>query len=121
DQPAIVIALVQKYVALDLAALAATRAQAVAQRDRRTAQVRDSIQDEPQRAQFDFWLAAGRRALQAQENHNYYIDSATNALLHRAISACGRRLAAAGALDDPHDVWWLREHEIDAALRGLPA
>jgi pyruvate,water dikinase len=119
EQPEPVIRLVQKYAALDLDALATSHTEAIARRDRRAAEIRAAIADETQRERFDFWLAAGRRAVQAQEDHNYHIDSATNALLHRAISACGRRLAAAGVLDDPADVWWLREHQVTAALQGL--
>ncbi|MGH2367049.1 MAG: hypothetical protein ACRDI2_02535, partial [Chloroflexota bacterium] len=121
DQPALVIDLVQKYVPQDLDALAAAQTTAVEQRGREEVAARRSIADPEQRRRFDFWLAAARRQTQASENHNFYIDSAATSLLHRAISACARRLAAAGALAAPDDVWWLRVHEITAALRGLDA
>jgi hypothetical protein len=119
DHPEIVIELVQKYVPVDLDALQAARAAAVAGRDRLVDGVRAGIAEDARRREFDFWLDAGRRAVQAQENHNYFIDSAVGGLLHRAITACGRRLAAAGALGAAEDVWWLREHQVVAALQGL--
>src|SRR5205823_14410553 len=115
---ALVIALVQKYVPQDLAAMMATRRRAIAARDRRVAGLRERIADRAQRERFDFWLAAARRQQQAFEDHNYKIDSASSTLLHRAISACARRLAATGVLPSADDVWWLHAHEIALALRG---
>jgi pyruvate,water dikinase len=119
EAPALVLQLVQRYLPLDLDALERSHAAVVAQRDARVETIRGTIVDGEQRRQFDFWLTAGRRAVQAQEDHNYHIDSATNALLHRAIAECGRRLAGAGAITRADDVWWLREHEVLAAVRGL--
>ena len=95
ESPEIVIELVKRYLPLDHDALDRAREMAIADRDRKTDAVRVRIADNAQREQFEFWLAAGRRAVRAQEDHNYFIDSATNALLHRAISAAGRRLVSA--------------------------
>ena len=120
DTPQLVMALVGKYVPLDLDAMERSRAETIARRDARVAELRARIEDEETRERFDFWLAAGRQAVRAQEDHNYYIDSATMSLAHRAISACGRRLAAAGAREHAEDVWWLREHQVAAAVSGLP-
>jgi rifampicin phosphotransferase len=119
DAPHLVIELVRRYLPLDLDALERGHAAVLAERDERVARIRESIEDPHTRERFDFWLEAGRRAVRAQEDHNYIIDSATNALLHRAISACGRRLAAANRLADAEDVWWLRAHQVLAAVRGL--
>jgi len=44
-----------------------------------------------------------------------------NALLHRALMVCGRRLATAGAIEGATDVWWLRAHQVAAAVRSLDA
>jgi pyruvate,water dikinase len=121
EQPELVIQVVQKYLPQDLDALLAARAAATEARDQRTAEVRAGIDDTAQRARFDFLLDAARRHVAAFEDHNYYLDSAANSLLHRAVAAAGRRLTAAGALDTPDDVWWLHVHELTAALRGLDA
>ena len=119
DAPHVVIALLQRYLPLELDALAQAQREVVDRRDARVAEIRRGLTDAGQRQQFDFWLAAGRQAQRAQEDHNYHIDSATNALLHRAITACGRRLAAAGVIATAEDAWWLREHQLLAAVRGL--
>ncbi|HET7767308.1 MAG TPA: PEP/pyruvate-binding domain-containing protein [Chloroflexota bacterium] len=120
DTPQLVLALVMKYVPLDLDGLERSRAETLSRRDARAAELRAKAADDETRRQFDFWLAAGRQAVRAQEDHNYYIDSATMSLAHRAIMACGRRLAAAGALEDEEDVWWMREFQVTAAVNGLP-
>ena len=119
EDPSLVLALVARYVGQDLDAVVATREAAAAARDRRTAEVRRGLPDDETRERFDFWLRAARRAQQGFEDHNYKIDSAASSLLHRAISGAGARLAAAGCLDDPAGVWFLRAHEIALALRGL--
>ena len=119
EQPALVVALVQKYVPQDLETMMATRHRAIAARDGRVAGLRERIADPAQRERFDFWLAAARRQQQGFEDHNLKIDSAASTLLHRAISACARRLAAAGALGAADDVWWLHAHEVVLAVRGL--
>jgi pyruvate,water dikinase len=121
EDPALVIELVRHYVTQDLDALAAAQAATRARRDARAAEVRASIAGETERAEFDFWLAAARRSLQAFEDHNYKIDSAAAALLRLALLAAARRLTAAGLLVDAEDVWLLHAEEIALALKGLEA
>jgi pyruvate,water dikinase len=119
EDPALVLALVRRYVEQDLDALLAARAAAVAARDRRAAEVRAGLPDDERRRRFDFWLAAARRAQQGFEDHNYKIDSAATSLLHLAITGCAGRLAAAGCLGAPAEIWLLHAHEVTLALRGL--
>ncbi|HXI15938.1 MAG TPA: PEP/pyruvate-binding domain-containing protein, partial [Chloroflexota bacterium] len=119
EDPSLVMALVQRYVSLDLDALLAARAAATAARDRRVAELRATI-TEPERVKdFDFWLEAARRAQRGFEDHNYKIDSASSGLLHIAITACARRLVSAGLLEAESDAWGLHKEEIGFALRGL--
>ena len=119
EEPSLVVALVQRYVSLDLDALLAARAAATAARDRRVAELRATITEPEREKDFDFWLAAARRAQRGFEDHNYKIDSASSGLLHLAITACARRLVSAGLLDAESDAWWLHKEEIGFALRGL--
>jgi pyruvate,water dikinase len=42
-------------------------------------------------------------------------------LLRRMLLELGRRLVAAGAVDEPDDVFWLRRHELDDAAAALDA
>lgn len=118
EQPSLVIELVQKYVPQELDALLAARHAAVADRDRRAAELRALLPDDATRARFDFWLAGARAHQVVFEDHNLKIDSASSALLHRAISAVSRRLTAAGVLPSQDDVWWLHTHELSLALRS---
>ena len=119
EDPALVLALVRRYVEQDLDALLGAHAGAVEARDRRASEVRAGIAGEEGRRQFDFWLGAARRAQQGFEDHNYKIDSAATSLLHLAITGCARRLAGAGCLSDPAEIWFLHAHEVALALRGL--
>ncbi len=45
-------------------------------------------------------------------DHHFYVDQGTNARLRIAAIALGRKLVAAGALDDPEDVVFLRYNEL---------
>jgi pyruvate,water dikinase len=119
EQPALVLELVQRYVPQDLDGLLQARLMATMERDRRVAELQARLADEPSRVAFTFWLTAARQQQQAFEDHNYKIDSATGALLHRAIAACARRLVMAGVLAAQDEVWWLQAHEILLVLRGL--
>ena len=119
EDPTLVLALVRRYVEQDLDALLGARAGAVEARDRRASEVRAGIAGEEGRRRFDFWLGAARRAQQGFEDHNYKIDSAATSLLHLAITGCARRLAGAGCLSDPAEIWFLHAHEVALALRGL--
>ena len=118
EQPALVLELVQKYLPHDLDELLRARQAALAERDRRVAELLARLPDDPARAAFTDRLSAARRQQQAFEDHNYKIDSAASALLHQAIAACARRLVAAGVLAAPDEVWWLRTQEIMLALGG---
>jgi pyruvate,water dikinase len=125
DDPARVVALVQRYLPQDLDALAAAYRRAGEQYERDVTALRERVVSAggtpEQLASFERWFAAAQRMITSILDHNHTIDSPANALLHRALMACGRRLAAAGAIDTAADVWWLRAHQIAAALRGLAA
>jgi pyruvate,water dikinase len=45
-------------------------------------------------------------------DHHFFVDQGTNARLRVAAIAIGRKLVAAGALDDPEDVVFLRYNEL---------
>ncbi len=52
------------------------------------------------------------------EDHNYYIDQRVWTLPRRLVLAAGRCLVSIGELNDPQDVFYLRYHELRAALLG---
>jgi phosphohistidine swiveling domain-containing protein len=45
-------------------------------------------------------------------DHHFYVDQGTNARLRLLLIAIGEKLVAAGALDDPEDVMYLRYNEL---------
>ena len=49
-------------------------------------------------------------------DHHFYIDQGANAHLRLVLVAIGRKLAAAGALDDAEDVMFLRYNELRALV-----
>jgi phosphohistidine swiveling domain-containing protein len=53
-------------------------------------------------------------------DHHFYIDQGTNARLRLVLVAIGRKLAAAGTIDDAEDVMFLRYNEL-RALIGDPS
>jgi pyruvate,water dikinase len=125
EDPSLVIAIVQRYLPQDLEALVQVRSrsaeQFAAQVQRLKTQVAEAGATPEQYDQFDFWFEAFMRQVTSAVDHNYYLDAPMNALLHRALMACGRRLAAAGAIEAAVDVWWLRASLVAAAVRSLDA
>ncbi|HEX2222543.1 MAG TPA: PEP-utilizing enzyme [Candidatus Limnocylindria bacterium] len=53
-------------------------------------------------------------------DHHFYIDQGANAHVRLVLIAIGRKLVAAGTLDEPDDVMFLRYNEL-RALMGDPA
>ena len=49
-------------------------------------------------------------------DHHFYIDQGTNARLRLVLVAIGRKLAAAGVIDDAEDVVFLRYNELRAVI-----
>ncbi len=121
EDPALVIAILQRYVSQDLERITAPQRRTADERAALLAKTMDAIGADPERRErFTFWYAAAQRAARNFEDHNYDIDSASYALVHLAVAACGERLTAAGALADPQDIWMLRLAEVGTALRELP-
>lgn len=54
-------------------------------------------------------------------DHHFFIDQATNAHLRLVLVAIGRVLVAAGALDDPEDVIFLRYNELRILMASQDA
>src|SRR5205823_1728621 len=116
ERPQVPIALVQRYVRQNLDAVQHAHEVALAQRDAHAAAIRDSLTDDAARERFDRLLDGARRETRAYEDHNYYLDCAAGALVHRALMAAARPLIALGVLGTVDDVRWLRLHEIQVAL-----
>lgn len=68
-----------------------------------------------QRGWFTTLLHLAQRSGVFSEEHDYYLDFYAHALLRRSCLAVGRRLAAAGALHEADDVFFLLPDELRRA------
>ena len=80
--------------------------------------VRTSLAGDPEkRARFDALLEAARRIGPLTETHNYWIDRMAQASLRRFVVRVGRRLAEAGSIADPVDIFQFTRDEVPELLR----
>jgi pyruvate,water dikinase len=85
------------------------------------ARVREAGASQP--AKLDQFEKAYRLAQQLwplKEDHSYYIDQASTALVRIALAEAGRRAHGAGAIASADDVWFITLPELEAALHGKP-
>jgi pyruvate,water dikinase len=66
--------------------------------------------------EFEFLLKAAQVATVLSEDHNFWIDFRSMYEVRRVFLECGRRLTAAGALDQPDDIFYLTIDEVRADL-----
>jgi pyruvate,water dikinase len=99
----------------ELAALAA-------ERERLVAAARERLRGHPRPVvdRFEFLLAAAQQAIVLTEDHTYWIDFRWTSQIRRVYLELGRRLAAAGVLDGPDDVFLLTPEEVRATAEALP-
>lgn len=123
DDPTPVITHLHDYMArpdhdpeAERAARAATREQLIAER-------RGRLQGYPQPvvAEFERLLQAAQRATVLSEEHYYWLDGRGMYQIRRVLVEWGRRLAAAGVIERPGDVFFLTMDELQATARLLPA
>jgi phosphohistidine swiveling domain-containing protein len=69
---------------------------------------------EEQKSWFQALLGLAQKAGSFSEEHNHYLDLYTHALMRRSCLAIGKRMAAAGAIDNPEDTFFLIPDEIRA-------
>jgi pyruvate,water dikinase len=102
--------------------LAAEQAALAAEREAWLAHCRAQLAGYPAPVvgQFEALLAVARAATMLQENHNYWIDQRGLYQMRRVLIELGRRLAAAGAIAQPEDVFYLRLDELRTTAAGQP-
>jgi pyruvate,water dikinase len=117
EDPTCLLGMVRSYLisGYDPKALFEARAAAAAEAETR-ARAALAAYPEAVRAQFDGLLAAARAAAFLHEEPNYYIDQQGETALRRVLVALGRRLADAGCLAHPDDVFMLTRDELRALL-----
>ncbi len=71
------------------------------------------------RAEFQRLLQAAYGIYTFQEDHGFYIDQGSTAVVRNAVIACGKRLYRRGLLEDIEDVVYLNYHELREVMEGL--
>lgn len=94
------------------------QASLAAQREEAVAAARAKLQGYPRQVveQFEFLLKAGQLGVVLSEDHGFWIDFNAMARVRRVIVEVGRRLAQAGSIAAPEDVFHLSLDELRAEL-----
>ncbi len=80
---------------------------------------RTALAEDPDKlAHFEALLADARQVGHLTETHNYWIDRMAQASLRRFVVRVGQRLADAGAIEEPADIFHLHRDEVPDVLRG---
>ena len=92
------------------------------ERERHVAEARERLKGYPQavRDQFEFFLKTSQSAAVVQEDHNYWIDQMAQYKVRLVLLEFGRRLAEAGVIEQPNDVFYLMPDELNEAAAALP-
>jgi phosphoenolpyruvate synthase/pyruvate phosphate dikinase len=119
DDPARLIALVaERARAAPVETAADRQARLRARAEELVERARGRLSDRPaERDRFDEVVAAACAAGPLTEEHNYWIDRVSQAVVRRAALAFGQRLVGDGSIAAPEDVFLLYAAEIEAALR----
>jgi pyruvate,water dikinase len=120
EDPTPVITHLQDYMARPDHDPAAERA---ATRERLVAERRGRLQGYPQPVvvEFERLLRAAQQATVLSEEHYYWLDGPGMYQLRRVLVEWGRRLATAGVIEHPDDVFFLTVDELRETARLLPA
>ncbi|MEX2158715.1 MAG: PEP-utilizing enzyme [Dehalococcoidia bacterium] len=76
---------------------------------------RERLEGNPGKPIFELMLPIAQQYLPIQENHNFYIDQMNTVLLRKPALAIGERLAAANAIAQRDDVFYLTYEELPEA------
>ncbi|MSP12897.1 MAG: hypothetical protein EXR62_08060 [Chloroflexi bacterium] len=93
-----------------------------AEREELLVQVRARLQGYPKAVvgQFEFLLKAAQESTVLSEDHNYWIDQRCTYQVRRVLMEFGRRLAAAGAIAQAEDVFYLTPAELSETALSSP-
>ena len=117
ENPAPIIEAIRGYLEVDYDFPA--ELQAVADDlERAKAEVFEGVPDGEARETLAHALELSLRMNPLTPDHHFYIDQGTNARVRLVLIAIGRALVAAGILDDPEDVMYLRYNELRRVMAG---
>ena len=94
------------------------RAEVMRQRDEVLATVEARLEPDALKV-FHRLLPVAQQVYAFQEDHGFYIDAGSTAVLHNTLMACGRRLARLGLLEQAEDVFFLTYNDLVEVLGDL--
>ena len=94
------------------------RDEVMRQRDEVIAAVRERL-SAADRPLFERLLPVAQRVYAFQEDHGFYIDAGSTAVVHNTLMACGRRLQGLGLLERADDVFFLTFSDLVEILADL--
>lgn len=114
EDPSPVIKNLKDYIARPDHDPRAEQSKMAAERGRAIAQARERLKGYPQPVvgQFEFLLKAAHQGVVLSEDHGYWIDFASTYRVRKVLMEFGRRLAEAGAVRQPDDVFYLTLDEL---------
>ena len=88
--------------------------------DEREKAIADLLQKVPQedKPSFEALIMLGGKTGSYSEEHDLYCELGMHALLRRGFLGMGRRLAQAGTIDTPEDIFFLIPDEVEMVLMG---
>ena len=73
------------------------------------------VSDE-EKEQFEALIRLAQKASSYTEEHDHYLDMYSHALMRRGLLGIGRRLAQAGTIGKPDDVFYLNPVEVESVM-----
>jgi pyruvate, water dikinase len=90
--------------------------------DQRDKAIRDHearLKDEKELKEFQRMIKAAHGIYHFQEDHGFYIDQGSTAMVRKAGIACGKRLLERGLIKELDDVCYLTYHELDEVIEAM--
>ncbi len=114
ENPTTPIKIMQDFISQPDRDLRAELATLAAERERLVGKARERLKGRPQAVvgQFEFLLKTAQTGAVLQEEQNYWIDQRSTYKVRQVLVEFGRRLAEAGVIEQPDDVFFLSPEEL---------
>ncbi|MDX6533684.1 MAG: pyruvate, water dikinase, partial [Gaiellales bacterium] len=93
--------------------------QVEAERDRITAEYRELLGSDDDRAAFDGLVALARTVYPFVENHNFYAEHQHYSRFWNKVRELGAVFVSHGFLEDAEDIFYLQRHEVHPAMDDM--
>ncbi|MBW1802212.1 MAG: hypothetical protein JRJ85_15965, partial [Deltaproteobacteria bacterium] len=90
--------------------------------DQREKAIRDyeaNLKDEEERKEFQKMIKGAHGIYHFQEDHGFFIDQGSTAMVRKAAIACGKRLFERGLIEDIEEVLFLTYQELEEVIEAI--